>query len=131
MSEEQQDEIGWSIDLAEGWEGHDDTEDTSIFSKPDGVGVLQITAMESDEDISQEELKTFAGEPPKKAVTENFRNKDFRGFNVAQQIEGEYRHMWYLAGGRLALVVSYVCNEEDRSEEVPEVKEMVRSLELI
>lgn len=130
MSEEQGAETGWSIDLADGWEGHDDG-DTSVFTDPDGVGVLQITAMESDDDISEQDLKTFAGEPPKKAVRENFRNKDFRGFSIALQSDGEYRHTWYLAAGKLAVVVSYVCNEEDRSIEMPQVKDMVRSLELI
>ncbi|MEE4249130.1 MAG: hypothetical protein V2I38_00920 [Alcanivoracaceae bacterium] len=130
MSEEEVAETGWSIDLAEGWEGHDDG-DTSVFTDPDGVGVLQITAMESDDEISEQDLKTFAGEPPKKAVRENFRNKDFRGFSIALQADGEYRHTWYLAAGKLAVVVSYVCNDEDRSIEMPQVKEMVRSLELI
>ena len=123
-------ETGWSIDLADGWEGHDDG-DTSVFTHPDGVGVLQVTAMESEEDISEQELKTFAGEAPKKAVKENFRNKQFRGFSIALQADGEYRHTWYLAAGKLAVIVSYVCDEEDRSEEMPAVREMVKSLELI
>lgn len=128
MNDEQ--ELGWSIDLADGWEGHDDG-DTSVFTHPDGVGVLQVTAMESDNDITLEDLATFAGEAPKKAQKENFRNRDFRGFSIALQSEGEYRHTWYLAAGRLALVVSYICNDEDRNEETPLVREMVRSLELI
>jgi hypothetical protein len=130
MSEEQAAETGWSIDLAEGWEGHDDG-DTSVFTHPDGFGVLQITAMESDTEITEQDLKTFAGEPPKKAIRENFRNKDFRGFSIALQADGEYRHNWYLAGQNLAVVISYVCNDEDRSEEMPQVREMVRSLELM
>ena len=123
-------ETGWSIDLADGWEGHDDG-DTSVFTHPDGVGVLQVTAMESEEDISEQELKTFAGEAPKKAVKENFRNKQFRGFSIALQADGEYRHTWYLAAGKLGVIVSYVADEEDRSEEMPAVREMVKSLELI
>ncbi|MDF1628236.1 MAG: hypothetical protein P1U78_00450 [Alcanivoracaceae bacterium] len=130
MSEEEAADTGWSIDLPDGWEGHDDG-DTSVFTDPDGVGVLQITAMESDDDISEQDLKTFAGEPPKKAVKENFRNKHFRGFSIALQTDGEYRHNWYLAANKLAVVVSYVCNEEDRSIEMAQVKEIVRSLELI
>ena len=127
---EEAEETGWSIDLADGWEGHDDG-DTSVFTHPDGVGVLQVTAMESDDDISEQDLKTFAGEAPKKAVKENFRNKHFRGFSIAVQADGEYRHTWYLAAGKLAVIVSYVCDEEDRSEEMPLVRDMVKSLELI
>ncbi len=128
MSEEA--ESGWSIDLADGWEGHDDG-DTSVFTHPDGVGVLQVTAMESEADITEQDLKAFAGEAPKKAVKENFRSKHFRGFSIAMQADGEYRHTWYLAAKNLAVVVSYVCDEEDRSEEMPAVREMVKSLELI
>jgi len=123
-------ETGWSIDLADGWEGHDDG-DTSVFTHPDGVGVLQVTAMESEADITEQDLKTFAGEAPKKAVKENFRSKHCRGFSIAMQADGEYRHTWYLAAKNLAVVVSYVCDEEDRSEEMPAVREMVKSLELI
>lgn len=128
MNSEQ--ELGWSIDLAEGWEGHDDG-DTSVFTHPEGIGVLQITAMEADEDIRPEDLATFAGEVPKKAQKENFRNRDFRGFSIALQSDGEYRHTWYLAAGRLAVVASYLCDAEDRNEEMPLVRDMVRSLELI
>jgi len=123
-------ETGWSIDLADGWEGHDDG-DTSVFTHPDGVGVLQVTAMESEADITEQDLKTFAGEAPKKAVKENFRSKHFRGFSIAMQADGEYRHTWDLAAQNRAVVVSYVCDEEDRSEEMPAVREMVKSLELI
>jgi hypothetical protein len=122
-------ENGWSIDLADGWEGHDDG-DTSVFTHPDGAGVLQITAMESDEDITEEELKIFAGEPPKKAIRENFRNPQFRGFSLALQTDGEYRHSWYLTGGKLAVVVTYICDEDDRNLEMPAIRGMVKSLEL-
>lgn len=128
MSEEA--ETGWSIDLADGWEGHDDG-DTSVFTHPDGVGVLQVTAMEGEAEITEQDLKTYAGEAPKKAVKENFRNKQFRGFSIALQADGEYRHTWYLAAGQLAVIVSYVCDEEDRSEEMPLVRNMVKSLELL
>ncbi|MFN3713772.1 MAG: hypothetical protein ACK4SX_08945 [Alcanivoracaceae bacterium] len=122
-------ESGWSIDLADGWEGHDDG-DTSVFTRPDGVGVLQVSAMEGDEDISDQDLLILAGEIPKKCTRENFRNRDFHGFSIARTTDGEYRHFWYLAGGKLAVLVSYICDEDDRSEEMADVREMVKSIEL-
>lgn len=131
MNDSDQDaDIGWSIDLADGWEGHDDG-DTSVFTAPDGVGVLQITAFEGDQDITEQDLTTLAGDIPTDSVREGFSNAHFKGFSIASQIDGEYRHAWYLGGKHLAVAVSYICNEEDRSEEMDLVRAMVKSLELI
>ncbi|AJD49570.1 hypothetical protein S7S_15790 [Isoalcanivorax pacificus W11-5] len=123
-------EIGWSLDVPEGWDA-EDMDDVALFSNPDGVGVLQVAGMEKDVPVTPEDLDMLAEEQLAAGLrAERVIVGDFRGISFVQRSDEEFWQFWYLAADRLALVITYSCADEDRNEEIEQVREMIGSLAL-
>lgn len=121
-------EIAWSIDVLEGWEA-EELGDIAVFSKHDGVGVLQVVSYEQDDVVTDEDLEEMAQEQREdghNGTAVDF--GDFSGRVYTLREEEEFWQFWYLAGDRLAVVFTYSCADEDRNVEVDEVREMVGSI---
>ncbi|HLR16293.1 MAG TPA: hypothetical protein VK099_00325 [Alcanivoracaceae bacterium] len=120
--------IAWSIDVLEGWEP-DELGDVAVFTRPDGVGVLQAVSYEQDEEVTEEDLTDLAQEHVEAGHESSKVNVgDFEGITYTLREEGEFWQFWYLAGDRLAVVFTYSCADEDRNIEIDEVREMVNSI---
>ena len=123
-------EIGWSLDVPEGWDA-EDMDDVALFSNPNGFGVLQVVGMEKDDPVTPEDLEMLAGEQLEAGLrAEQVIVGDFRGLSFVQRSDEEFWQFWYLASDRLALVVTYSCADEDRNEEIEQIREMVGTLAL-
>lgn len=121
-------EIGWSMDVPEGWDA-EDLDEVAIFSHPEGVGVLQVGGMENDAPVTEEDLQQLAGEQIEAGLrAEKVIAGDFRGISFVQRANGEFWQFWYVAADRLALAITYSCSDEDRNEEIEQVREMIGTL---
>ena len=83
-------EIGWSLDVPEGWDA-EDMDDVALFSNPDGVGVLQVAGMEKDVPVTPEDLDMLAEEQLAAGLrAERVIVGDFRGISFVQRSDEEF-----------------------------------------
>ncbi|MEY1660986.1 hypothetical protein [Isoalcanivorax beigongshangi] len=123
-------ELGWSLDVIEGWE-IEDLEDAAVFSHPEGAGVLQIIGYQEDEPITDEQLTMLAQDQLDAGLTaEQVVCGEFRGLRFVQREDGDFWRTWYLRADKVALAITYSCEDEDRNEELEAVDSMLASLVL-
>jgi len=120
----------WLLDLPEEWEAEQD-EETVVIEDEDGVGVIEITTLETAEPVGRGELPALACEL-----------LGDHGLGVETQLAGlsglyfEYVdgddavREWLLEGGELLLLVSYSCDRENAGMDADVVDDILSTLEL-
>src|SRR5690349_13880656 len=86
----------WLLDLPEEWQAEQDDE-TIVITDEDGVGVLEITSLEPDNDGSRVDLQALAQQlVPDGLNGSAARLGDFEGLYFQYQEEGDAVREWVL-----------------------------------
>lgn len=102
----------WSMDLPEEWDAEQD-EETIVIGDEDGVGMLEITALERG-DETEADLQALAAELfPKKVKSVPAQVGDFSGLYVHYVDEGDAVREWVISKDGQILLVSYSCDKEN------------------
>ncbi len=118
----------WELELPPSWSA-EDNEDCSSFYNEDGVGALQCSAYQKDEDITDSDLKEFAAEEiPPGAKLSAVQCGSFTGFYTHFDREDTYWRKWWLRSGQTMVYATYNCALSDRSIEDEQVGQILNSL---
>jgi hypothetical protein len=102
----------WSMDLPEEWDAEQD-EETIVIGDEDGVGMLEITALERGNDTATD-LEALAAELfPKKVKTAPAQVGDFTGLYVKYVDEDDAVREWLVRKDEQILLVSYSCDADN------------------
>lgn len=102
----------WSMDLPEEWDAEQD-EETIVLGDEDGVGMLEITALERSNDAATD-LQSLAAELfPKKLKSVPAQVGDFDGLYVHYVDEGDAVREWLVRKDEQILLVSYSCDADN------------------
>ena len=121
----------WSLGVEDDFRA--EVEDGTVcISRPDGAGVLLISAADKEGGlVSRDDLGALArSECPEHASVGDCELGDFRGVHAmyGDPDEGVRWHRWYLGYGSLVLLVTYMVPLEHEGEEDEAVMGMLRSL---
>ena len=102
----------WSMDLPEEWQAEQD-EETIVIGDDDGVGMIEITALERSDavaaDLNALALQVF----PEEMKAQPAQVGDFAGLYVQYLDEGDAVREWLLQKDGQMLLVSYSCDAEN------------------
>ncbi|MDB6061856.1 MAG: hypothetical protein JWM78_1959 [Verrucomicrobiaceae bacterium] len=102
----------WSLDLPDEWEAEQE-EETIILCDEDGVGMIEITALERDEsgvvDLQALAAQLFPDHPAATAAQLG----DFTGLYFQYHDEGDAVREWLLSKGEQVVLISYSCDIEN------------------
>lgn len=119
----------WLLDLPEEWQAEQDDE-TIVITDDDGVGVLEITSLEQDEDMPATDLKALAKQLlPDNGPGSAARIGDFEGLYFQYQEEGDAVREWLVQCDGHVLLVSYSCDIDDAGMDDSFVDEVLDTLE--
>jgi hypothetical protein len=119
----------WLLDLPEEWQAEQDDE-TIVITDEDGVGVLEITSLEADDDGQHVDLKSLAEQlVPEGLAGSAARLGDFEGLYFQYQEEGDAVREWVLQCDDRVLIVSYSCDIDDAGMDDSFVDEVLDTLE--
>lgn len=101
----------WIIDLPDEWDAEQD-EEIIVISDEDGVGVLEITTLEKDEEQAEAaDLKALAEAlVPEGTISATAQIGEFSGLYFEYREAGDAVREWLLRGGNLLLFISYSCS---------------------
>jgi hypothetical protein len=119
----------WLCELPPEWQAEQE-DDSVIIVDEDEVSTIEISTLKKSEgDVSEKELREFAGELFQQGLVESPRKfgpfKGF-GFNYSDE-EGAWRE-WFLACGQLMLFVTHGCLPEHKGMDDGSVDEILDSL---
>lgn len=118
----------WSLQLAPGWQGHQDEECYTIAGGAGG-GALQISAArKADATVSDDELLSFAADLPSPIPLGSVSCGAFTGFEFAFTEDEIAWRRWFLRSEHIALFVTYNCNPTAVGADATEVDAMLRTL---
>ena len=123
-------ELSWSLEIPDGWLG-EDLDECVVFSAEEGVGVLQVVAYYQDDVFILEDLEDLLDEQLPEDHELRFEKVnvgEFSGVTVSLREEEEYARYWAVSAERLALVITYHCNDEDRNVEAQIIEDMLETL---
>jgi hypothetical protein len=120
----------WLLDLPEEWEAEQEDE-TVVIEDEDGVGVIEITTLETAEPVARGELPALARE----LLGDHGRGREseLAGLHglYFEHIDGDDAvREWLLDGGDLLLLISYSCDRENAGMDDGIVDEILSTLEL-
>ncbi|HSB97828.1 MAG TPA: hypothetical protein VLC91_15315 [Spongiibacteraceae bacterium] len=119
----------WLLDLPEEWQAEQDDE-TIVITDEDGVGVLEITSLEPDNDGQRVDLHALAKQlVPDGLAGSAARLGDFEGLYFQYQEEGDAVREWVLQCDNRLLLVSYSCDIDDAGMDDSFVDEVLDTLE--
>lgn len=113
----------WSLEVPDGW-SHDSDEVCTTFEHPTGVGAFQVSSYRKDQDVTDEDLREFAGEIPLAAVFCG----QFTGFRTRFSEDETFWTKWWLRSRQQMIHITYNCSLADRGREDAEVSSMIDSL---
>lgn len=120
----------WIIDLPEEWEAEQD-EETIVITDPDGVGMLEITALQHDEAEVSRDLMTAAGELlPEDAPLQRGKLAGLDAVSCSYIDEEDAVRDWLALSDELVLLVTYSCAIDDRGLDDAIIDEILETLEL-
>lgn len=121
----------WSINLPDDWDEEHDDEGVTLFN-PDGVGVLEISAVERDEVVDDGFLEDMASEHLEAgAEPSEVEFGDFEGLEFSYGDDDKYWREWYLRADSLMLYITYHCPLADEGREDDEVEAILETLALM
>ncbi len=120
----------WLIDLPEEWEAEQEDE-TVIIEDEDGVGVIEITTLETAEPVAPGDLRALARE----LLGDHGTGSDVQLAGLSglyfEYVDGDDAvREWLLDGGELLLLVSYSCDRDNAGMDDAVVDEILETLEL-
>ena len=119
----------WLLDLPEEWQAEQDDE-TIVITDEDGVGVLEITSLEPDDDGRRVDLQALAKQlVPEGLAGSAARLGDFDGLYFQYQEEGDAVREWLLQCDNRVLLVSYSCDIDNAGMDDAFVDEVLDTLE--
>jgi hypothetical protein len=117
----------WALDLPEEWEAEQD-EETIVISDEDGVGVIEITMLESEEG-GDSDLRALATQLLERPVTlEPAQLGDFSGFYYHYHDEGDAVREWLLRKNEQILLISYSCDTDNEGLDDESVDDILGTL---
>lgn len=120
----------WIIDLPEEWEAEQD-EETIVISDPDGVGVLEITALGRDEAEVAGSLEAAGRDLlPPDAATQRCRLAGLDALYCTYTEDEAAVRDWLALSDDLLLLVTYSCGMDDRGLDDAIIDEILQTLEL-
>lgn len=120
----------WIIDLPEEWEAEQD-EETIVITDPDGLGMLEITALQRDEAEVSRDLATAATELlPEDAVLQRCTLAGLEALSCSYIDEEDAVRDWLAVNDELVLLVTYSCAIDDRGMDDAMIDEILETLEL-
>jgi hypothetical protein len=120
----------WIIDLPEEWEAEQD-EETIVITDPDGLGMLEITALQRDEAEVSRDLTTAAGELlPEDAALQRCTLAGLDAVTCSYIDEEDAVRDWLAVNDELVLLVTYSCAIDDRGMDDAMIDEILETLEL-
>lgn len=119
----------WLLDLPEEWQAEQDDE-TIVITDEDGVGVIEITSLEHDEEHQHPDLNALALQLiPADVPGSTARLGDFEGLYFQYQDEGDAVREWLLQCDQRVLLISYSCDIENAGMDDAFVDEVLDTLE--
>lgn len=119
----------WLLDLPEEWSAEQDDE-TVIIADEDGVGALEITMLEY-EDNSPMEVNELAKQlMPDDVPGQPAKLGDFTGLCFQYQDEGDAVREWIVQCDKRTLLVSYSCAVDDAGMDDSVIDEILETLSL-
>ena len=121
----------WQVNLPDDWSSESDEESVILF-RENGVGELQISTTELEEEGTDELLYSLAAEHLEAGADyDDVEFSAFKGITLDYEVDGEYCCEWYLMSGNLLVYATYACdaNEEDKEEDVAEL--IMESLQIV
>lgn len=119
----------WLLDLPEEWSAEQD-EETVVISDEDGVGALEITMLEYEDD-SPMEVKQLAKQlMPDDVAGQAAELGDFAGLYFQYQDEGDAVREWIVQRDARTLLVSYSCDADDAGMDDAVIDEILETLSL-
>ena len=120
----------WLLDLPEEWEAEQDDE-TVVIEDEDGVGVIEITALETAEPVAGGELPALAREllgNHGRGIETTLAGLSGLYFEYADGDDAVRE--WLLDGRDLLLLISYSCDRDNAGMDDAVVDEILSTLEL-
>lgn len=103
--------------LPDDWETEDEEESIILFH-PEGPGVLQISTIEHEDPITDQDIAEMAQEHLEAgAIPEKLELGDFDGIEINYGDGDQYWREWYLACDNVMLFITYNCDIEDEEKE--------------
>jgi hypothetical protein len=119
----------WLLDLPEEWTAEQDDE-TVVITDEDGVGALEITMLEYEDDSPMEvnalARQLMPDDVPGQPVTLG----DFSGLGFQYQDEGDAVREWIVQRDQRTLLVSYSCDADDAGMDDSIIDEILETLSL-
>jgi hypothetical protein len=119
----------WLLDLPEEWTAEQDDE-TVVITDEDGVGALEITMLEYEDDSPMEvnalARQLMPDDVPGQPVTLG----DFSGLGFQYVDEGDAVREWIVQRDQRTLLVSYSCDVDDAGMDDSIIDEILETLSL-
>lgn len=115
------------LDLPEEWSAEQD-EETVVVTDEDGVGALEVTVLEYEDDSPMEVAALAAQLMPEGLAGRDVRIGDFDGLYFEYQDEGDAVREWVVQCGQRTLLVTYSCDIEDAGMDDAIVDEILETL---
>jgi len=117
----------WSMDLPEEWQAEQD-EETIVIGDDDGVGMIEITALEQ-RDATVADLNELASQVfPEEMNAQPAQVGEFSGLYVQYLDEDDAVREWLLQKDGQILLVSYSCDAENAGLDDEIVDEILSTL---
>ena len=119
----------WLLDLPEEWTAEQDDE-TVVIVDEDGVGALEITMLEYEDDSPMEVNALARQLMPDDVVGQPVTLGDFSGLGFQYQDEGDAVREWIVQRDQRTLLVSYSCDADDAGMDDSIIDEILETLSL-
>lgn len=113
----------WSVEIPGSWR-HTEHPECVTFEPMTGESALQISAYRKDADITDDDLREFAGDV---SLTPTSLPR-FSGFGVTSTEKQMFSRRWWVRDGRSMLFVTYTCSLAHRGRDDSAVEAMLHSL---
>ena len=121
----------WFIELPEEWQASQQDE-TIVIADEDGVGEIAITTMEKEQgDVDDQELQDYTLELVKQhGAGQPCQLQELQGYYFSFREEGEAVREWYLRVGKLLVLITYSCDDENAGMDDSAVDEILDTLQI-
>lgn len=119
----------WIIELPDEWQADQD-EETILISDEDGVGEIAITTLEKTAGlVDDEELRQYTEDLERQYGSgEVVEVAECQGYYFQYREEGDAVREWCLRWGKLLLLITYSCDEDNAGMDDSAVNEILATL---
>jgi hypothetical protein len=113
----------WSVDIPDSWR-HTEHPECVTFEPTTGESAFQISAYRKDADITDYDLREFAGDVSLTRIS----LPRFSGYEATSTEKQMFSRRWWVRAGRSMLFVTYTCPPGARGRDDSAVEAMLHSL---